>query len=86
MICLADSRFPNLGRPPRWVPVLRAPWAGRLAQANAQPAIGARSTLNEEVSLHDGAGVTGFQQRRKISSILILNTVEPTAVRMASGN
>ena len=33
-----------------------------------------------------GDGVTGFQHRRKISSILIRNTVVPTAIRTALGS
>ena len=35
---------------------------------------------------HDRDGVTKFQHRRKISSILIRNTVVPTAVRTTLGN
>src|ERR1700726_372595 len=35
--------------------------------------------------LHDRDGVTRFQHRRKISSILIRNTVVPTAIRTTLG-
>jgi hypothetical protein len=36
--------------------------------------------------LHDRDGVTRFQHRRKISSILIRNTVVPTAIRTTLGS
>ena len=36
--------------------------------------------------LNDRRGVTKFQHRRKINSILIRNTVAPTAIRTASGS
>ena len=36
--------------------------------------------------LHDRDSVTGFQHRRKISSILIRNTVVPTAIRTTLGS
>jgi hypothetical protein len=39
-----------------------------------------------ESPLHDRDGVTRLQHRRKISSILIRNTVVPTAIRTALGS
>jgi hypothetical protein len=82
---LDDNRFPSPGKPPRWVPVLRAQ-SFRPIGASECAASDRRALHLNEGSLHDGGGVTGFQQRRKIGSILIPNTVEPTAVRMTLGN
>jgi hypothetical protein len=60
------------------VPAARADESAALRYA-------ARPTLGRE-PLNDYDGVTRFQHRRKISSILIRNTVVPIAIRTTAGS
>jgi len=64
-------------------------WAAQVPAARANESAtlryAARPTLGGE-PLNDRDGVTRFQHRRKISSILIQNTVVPTAIRTTLGS
>ena len=84
------SRCRPLPRRAWWGVRIQTAKTGAVAHANCRPndrvkAAGRRGP-EPATPLHDRDGVTRFQHRPKISSILIRNTVVPTAIRTTLGS